>query len=71
MCLKECGEADGVLLRSATRGKPARHNKHAQQKSPHPQGICFSRQIETKKKLAINAIPTNHTNERNIAQSAR
>jgi hypothetical protein len=31
----------------------------------------FNRQIETKKKLAINAIPTNHTSERSIAQSAR
>lgn len=28
-------------------------------------------QIETKKKLAINAIPTAHTSERSIAQSAR
>ena len=37
----------------------------------HTQGIGFNRQIETKKKLAINAIPTNHTSERSIAQSAR
>jgi len=33
--------------------------------------ICVTGQIDTKKKLAINAMPTAHTSERNIAQSAR
>ncbi len=37
--------------------------------APH-KWICVTAQIETKKKLAINAMPTNHTSERRIAQSA-
>jgi len=39
--------------------------------SPLPHGIYGGLYIETKKKLAINAMPTNHTSERKIAQSAR
>ncbi|TKK12768.1 hypothetical protein PflCFBP13510_08705 [Pseudomonas fluorescens] len=34
-------------------------------------GFAAPSYIETKKKLAINAIPTAHTSERKIAQSAR
>ena len=37
---------------------------------PAPTLDRVKRQIETKKKLAINAIPTAHTTERSIAQSA-
>ena len=44
-----------------------------------PQQACSPQQagadpvlyIETKKKLAINTMPTNHTSERKIAQSAK
>lgn len=60
------GKLAPVGLRSGPSGFGSATHARGSKRAPAKPG-----QIETKKKLAISTMPTVHTNERNIAQSAR